>query len=158
MQNSTIQDLVLADSNHTEILLALLQEERNALEQRDTPKLDSSNQQKTQVLKQIESNARQRTALLGQAGFSQDKEGLNAYFDSLQNTQAKKIKNDFSRLEIQLGKCQELNNINGVILHRSQQNISRLLHIFRGQTSGSSTYDSTGNKNQYCENQAIAKA
>ena len=133
---SAIEQLLLADIQHGEELVVLLQAEKKALESRDSEQLQTLLARKKQTLSAIEDNTLQRqkiaSALSSQHPELDTTVLLTQHFQQLYN----QYKNKFER-------CEHLNNVNGKIIKHSQGRIQRMLRIF-SQNDEPMLYNSHG--------------
>jgi len=140
-----------------ESLTTLLMVERTALKDRDTANIKSVLEQKTGLLKELQSNATQRSQLLAQAGFDGNEQGMNAYLETLPAT-ASALINQWHVLKDKLFSCQEANQVNGNIVNRSRAQVESLLNIMRGQSGQQKIYTGAGKSSAIGGGHSLGKA
>lgn len=149
----THQGVVLLDT-----LEILLEQEFEALNQRNIEQLQQLIVQKTDALTQLEENNIARNQLFAQAGITPNKAGLQQYCDQLPDTQATMFKSQWSKLEQVLLSVNEKNKRNELIISRNSRNLEQLLSILRGQNQKTMLYDQSGEKGHYSAQSRIGKA
>lgn len=132
------------DAKACKQILSLLEEERAALGNRDTDKLDDIIKQKAVYLSQLENGAIQRTQWVKTN--TKDPQALAEKWEQLLQSQAPKLTEKWSEFRHLLDRCRAENEINGKLLARNQQVFSRLLSILRGQGETLNTYSVKGSK------------
>jgi len=152
LSSSITQAIELLESLNT-----LLMVERTALKDRDTTNIKSVLEQKTGLLKELETNATQRSQLLAQSGFDGDEQGMNAYLETLPVT-ASALINQWHVLKDKLLSCKEANQINGSIVNRSRAQVESLLNIMRGQSGEQKIYTGAGKSRVVSGGHSLGKA
>lgn len=140
-----------------ESLNELLLAERSALKERDTANIQSTLNQKTDLLKQLELNASARSQLLISSGYNGDELGMENYLESLPVT-ASQLKQQWLTLKEKLQTCKDANQINGTIVHRSKTQVEALLNILRGQSGQQKIYNDSGKSSSVGAGHSLAKA
>ncbi|SDH39318.1 flagella synthesis protein FlgN [Pseudomonas panipatensis] len=141
MPNATLLRLITDDIAAAQTLLQLIEDEFQALEERDLPRLQTLLDTKLPLLHQLEEHGRQRSELLRQAGVSADRTGL-AELAALGSVQAATVECS-DALNALLERCQQANLRNGRVIRNNQNATGRLLDILRGQETPS-LYDRHG--------------
>lgn len=149
----THQGVLLLDT-----LEKLLEQEFDALNQRNIDQLQQLIVQKTDALTQLEENNIARNQLFLQADITPDKAGLQQYCGQLSETQATTFKNQWSKLEQVLHSVNDKNRRNELIISRNSRNLEQLLSILRGQNQKTMLYDQSGEKGNYSAQSRIGKA
>lgn len=126
------------DAEQTDALYQLLQNERDALAQRDYDRFQNLLENKRELLARLESGLRQRQNWLNQAGFPDEQAALEAA-----QTQAPEIAGQWRQLAEQWRECQTFNTGNEQIALRTRQVVGRMLDILRGN-NGPALYDARG--------------
>lgn len=139
MNPSAVTTLLSQDLENAQALEELLLEERTLLERRELSALNELLERKANVLVEIERNEESRRRQLQEAGFSADREGLQAWCEQEQAAQ------QLEQLRERLRSCNELTSINGAIVHRSRSSTRQVLEILRGRTLLPGLYDREGN-------------
>lgn len=135
------------DISACESLITLLEQEREALSNRDMDALDTIIEGKAAQLKQLETSAQSRTAWARQY-LGNDTGGLeeikNAWQNLLEDAAIPQLKERWETLKELQTTCKEKNEANGKILARNQKTFKRLLDIIRGQTATPDLYSAAG--------------
>ncbi len=139
-------------------LCELLEQERDAIEQRALDQLQAVVNDKAALLEQIAANINARNEILSQAGCSADDEGLQAYLQSLPQPQSQRIQTDWQQLAQQLQKANTLNQRNEKVINRSQQSVNQLLSILQGHSQQNTLYNQSGAKGNYSPRNTLGKA
>ena len=121
-----------------EVVLGL---EMSALERRDIDALTENTKEKQDLISSIEKLGRERRALLQGAGVATDKEAVQALVEA-----EPALRGQWSELESVLLRCQQQNQINGILLEKGKQQTRRLLGILLGEGNRKETelYDARG--------------
>lgn len=141
-----------------ETLEKLLEQEFDALNQRNIDQLQQLIVQKTDALTLLEENNIARNQLFIQAGITPNKAGLQQYSAQLPETQATTFKSQWSKLEKILHSVNDKNQRNELIISRNSRNLEQLLSILRGQNQKTMLYDQSGEKGNYSAQSRIGKA
>lgn len=125
-------------------LVALLEQEREALKSRDLATLEDVIQNKSANLLHLEQSAKQRSAWIAPHVKPNDT-AENAWL-ALIGSHKPQIQQTWDELRNLLRECQEQNEINGKLLARNQQVFSRLLDIVRGKDESGPLYTAKGGR------------
>lgn len=109
-------------------LEVVLGQEHEALKLRDAAEITKNTESKQQLILAIETQGRERMALLQGAGKGTDKEAVLAFVDA--ETQ---LRSRWDELEAVLLRCQKQNQINGMLLEKGKQQTQQLLGILLGE-------------------------
>lgn len=139
-------------------LETLLDQEHEALGQRDITQLQQLVDQKTQALAALEENNLTRNQLLTEAGITPDKAGLKQYCAQLAPSEAELFKDHWRSMETALHSVNEKNQRNELIISRNSRNLEQLLSILRGQNQRNVLYDQSGGKGNYSAQNRLGKA
>lgn len=135
------------DISACELLLTLLEQEREALANRDIDALDTIIEGKATQLKQLEASAQNRTAWARQY-LGNNANGLDeikkAWQNLVEDAAIPQLKERWESLKTLQNSCKEKNEANGKILARNQKTFNRLLDIVRGQTATPNLYSAAG--------------
>ena len=134
-------------------LQKLLDQEREALEQRDYDGFNQLLGNKQQLLQQLEQHAGHRQQLLKNAGFSDDQQALDQA-----ERQAPATAKLWRTLLEQWQKCQQQNEVNERVAQRTRQVVGQVLDMLRGRTASSRTYDASGTAKSYNSGLTITSA
>ncbi|MGK0500020.1 MAG: flagella synthesis protein FlgN [Oceanicoccus sp.] len=137
----------------TSELLALLQQERKALETRQYQAFQQLISKKQQLLLKLEKNAEQRQQLLQAAGFTDETSTLNAA-----DHHAPIVATAWRKLGAQWSHCQELNEVNDRIAKRTRLVVGQILDLMRGQNSKDKLYTRKGNAHSTNSGRTITSA
>lgn len=141
------------DITHSEQLLAVLQQERHALENRDYNDLENLIAQKKHFVMQLENNAKQRKRWLSQHGMADDFVALNAA-----KTQAPDVITRWEAAATVWRECQTANQVNEQICRRTRLVVENVLNILRGETAPAATYDANGYSHRSQDGRTISNA
>lgn len=136
----------------------LLDEEYQALQQRNLEQLQALVEQKTEALQQLEENNQTRNQLFISAGITPDKAGLQAFQAGLNETDANAFSTLWNKLEKVLLQVNDKNKRNELIITRNSRNLEQLLSILRGQNQKNTLYDQSGEKGNYSAQNSLGKA
>lgn len=137
---SRLSDSYLA---HLQELFSVLEQEHRALKQREFDSLDASSTKKSAMLAGLERFEAQRQQLL-------------AASDAATRSDIEQVFNE--EIRALLGKCQDLNRINGGIIDISRQFNQRMLHTILGASGEDhGLYDAAGYNTDRRPGQAFAK-
>lgn len=152
-------DLIKDDITNLGQLHNILEQERLALEKNHSQQLTVITEEKTKSLNEIERNHQMRSDLLHSSGYSNNPDGIKSYLDSLTLINADSFKKQWGIMLEKLQSCMEMNDLNGKIIHRSQQQVTHMLSIMRGQVHNPSLYNEYGSTSAKSSFQrAITKA
>lgn len=141
MSEADFQNLLQSDRQSLSRLLAVLEEELEALRQQELPRLEALLTEKRQLLDSLEQGRRLRSRLLEEAGHEASLDGLRAWAQgSPQLPSLLALAADF---EQDLEHCQQLNQRNGRVIRSSQHATGQLLNLLRGEDSPN-LYDRQG--------------
>ena len=147
------QDLALAVR-----LKALLQEEKQRLEQRQYPAYQQVVQDKTQLLLQLDQADNERKQLMETMGFNADRTGFMAFLAFVPSSWKDKFLQLWESLSDIMNTCARLNKINGKILAHSQNAIERLMVIIRGAGNQPAIYQANGRRSMGTSQRVLATA
>jgi flagella synthesis protein FlgN len=136
----------------------LLDQEYQALQQRNLEQLQALVEQKTEALQQLEENNQTRNQLFISAGITPDKAGLQAFKAELNETDAIAFSTLWNELEKVLLQVNDKNKRNELIITRNSRNLEQLLSILRGQNQKNTLYDQSGEKGNYSAQNSLGKA
>lgn len=143
------------DLQETLQLLALLQQEQHAMEQRDRHGLTSIVKSKTICMDRIEHNANIRYQLLSAHQRPANESGWRQWVE--EHTQPN-IRDDWQKLLETLEQCRHLNEVNGRLINRGQQTLHHLLTVIRGQLEAPELYTQRGVTENCGNSHSVTKA
>ena len=138
----TLDKLLTNDVKATQSLLALLEEEQEALKSRNVESLEKIVEDKAPLLAQLEESAVQRTLWVQR--ITNEDNAEDAWKDILESDIPPALKTNWESLKQLLESCKLKNEVNGKMLARNQQVFSRLLDIMRGQQVSKNLYNASG--------------
>lgn len=153
---TSLQEMIAQDSAALAQLKQLLARERGQLEQRKQDELSRIAEQKSVLLDQLNSNAKQRQQILTTLGLPTNAQGWDLFLQ--RNTTTAPLLGDWKLVVTEFEDCQKMNDINGKMIARSQQTLSHLLGLLRGKVAAPSLYTAQGTKTQHTASYTVAKA
>lgn len=141
MSNATLLEITRHDIDLSEQLLALIDQEFQALTERQLDALESLLGDKQILLKQLDQHAQQRTTLLRNQGLPIDLQGLQAYAATQPN--GTELLAASTRLAQLMDECKIHNARNGQVIQANRFVVGKLLNVLQG-TTAPSLYDSRG--------------
>ncbi|WP_261842447.1 flagella synthesis protein FlgN [Aliamphritea ceti] len=139
-------------------LSGLLDQEFAALSERDVEKIQSTVQEKTDTLRELEANSKSRNELFAQLQITANKQGLDTFKSSLPSAQQAVFLKHWKPLEELLLEVNDKNQRNETVVNRNSRNLDRLMSIIRGQNQKNMLYDNIGGKGNYSAQQRLGKA
>lgn len=148
------QALLQQETEEVNRLLEALNREHQLLFRRETDAIGAVVADKEEALGRLNQLAGERSALLLQAGYSDDKAGFSAFINS---DESGELADKWQVLEEGLRGCQQQNQLNGMLLESSRQLAQQMLSIIVGQhTQKTELYDQSGaSKTSYGQNTSI---
>lgn len=138
-----IATLLQQDLQACNALEELLTQEGNALAQKDYSKQSQLIELKSQKLADLDSNSQKRQRFLISLKLPATQESWEGLLKQLDNPEIDKL---WQQLQDKFNQCQRLNEINGKVISRSRQVMSRLLNIMRGQVATPDLYNQAGGR------------
>ncbi len=151
-----LSQMLAQDSVAIQQLKQLLLDEREQLAQRKQEQLAAIAEQKTTLVNQLSHNSKQRQSILTALNLPTNTEGWDIFLQ--RNTITLPLRADWQRLVGEFEECQELNDINGKMIARSQQTLNHLLNLLRGKVATASLYTAQGLKTEQTSSFTVAKA
>jgi len=152
---NNIESLLQIDLKHAQRLVEVLQLERSCLKKRDPETLAALIEEKNQLLEKLNQSAQIRSQWLNQLGYDTS---LKAWEDVIEQQKDEALSLLWGQLQQSISTGQELNEINGRLIGRSQQTLLKLLSILRGNNSAPQLYGSDGNTQNNSESQCFTEA
>ncbi|KTT28680.1 flagella synthesis protein FlgN [Pseudomonas rhizoryzae] len=143
MANATLLEITRHDIDLSEQLLALIDQEFQALTERKLETLESLLDNKQILLKQLDQHAQQRSALLRHHGLPTDLQGLQAYAATQSN--GAELLAASTRLAQLMEECKVHNTRNGQVIQANRFVVGKLLNVLQG-TAAPTLYDSRGSQ------------
>lgn len=151
-----LRDMLAQDTHAIRELKALLEQERQLIEQRQLEGMQEIVSQKDQLLDNLSYTARQREQLLRSVGLSTDLAGWKAFLE--RDALTFRLAPEWEALTAEFAECQAANEVNGKMISRSRQTMSHLLNLIRGQVAAPSLYSKKGAATNYSSSHTVAKA
>lgn len=128
-------------------LLDALKDEQEALKSREVDAVNQILDKKVSLLEALEKSAQLRAAWAQTVANSNDEQGWSAMITELGRSD---IKESWQQLKSMYDDVRNQNEINGKLLSKHQNTISRVLDVMRGKTATPKLYNASG----YSSNQA----
>ncbi|MBS7663092.1 flagellar export chaperone FlgN [Pseudomonas lalucatii] len=155
MHETTLLKLFNDDIATAERLLALLDDEFQALGERDLPRLQSILTDKQPLLESLDQHGKSRSQLLLDLQLSADRAGLQALAERAPQGSELLARGD--ALSALLERCQAANLRNGRLIRASQASTSSMLGILRGGETPN-VYDSRGSAARIGQQRPLSQA
>ena len=155
MHDITLHDLFTQDIDTAERLLELIDDEFQALGERDLPHLQSILADKLPLLALLDQHASARSQILLGLQLSADRAGLQALAAS--SAQGAELIASGDRLNALLERCQAANMRNGRLIRSSQASARSMLGILRGGETPN-LYDSRGSTARIGQHRPLSQA
>jgi len=155
MHDTTLLELFTDDIGRAERLLELIDNEFQALSDRDLPRLQSILADKQPLLAQLDQHGKARSQLLTGLQLSADRSGLQALAE--RSSQGAELLARGDELNALLERCQAGNLRNGRLIRASQASTRSMLGILRGGETPS-LYDSRGSAARIGQQRPLSQA
>ena len=147
--------LLEKDLSDLAALLSALNEESNALKERNSDQISALAKTKATLVKQIEDRARAKVKLITASGAKIEAGKVKTGIDALGDQELSAL---WHESLVKLDECKELNQINGLIIERSRTRNKKIMDLVRGQHSTPTLYGNKGAEQAYSSANSIAKA
>lgn len=155
MQDTALLDLFSHDIGTAEQLLELIDNEFQALTDRDLTRLDRLLGDKQPLLALLQQHGNERSRLLQSANLSADRQGLATL--AAQSAVGDQLLARSEELSKLLQRCQDGNTRNGRLIRANQASVGSILGILRGgETPG--LYDSRGSAAKIAQQRPLSQA
>lgn len=123
-----------------------LENEKDALTNRDIQQIQQFTLEKKELLKNIEADIEQRHSLLSEAGFELDDAGMEALLTSFPEKVASSLSQGWQQLVSLHTDIQKINQSNGMIINKGLQQVDAMLSILQYNTEARTarTYNAKG--------------
>ena len=155
MHDITLLQLLSDDISVSQQLLALIQDEFNALGERDLPQLEQILERKLPLLSLLEQHGRHRSELLQSIQLSTDQKGLEEL--ATRSEHGSELLARSAQLSELLEQCRAANLLNGRVIRTSQTAANSVLSILRG-TETPNLYDSRGSTARIAQQRPLSQA
>ncbi len=140
-------------------LLELLQQEREALDQRNSEQVRKLTEQKNDLIPRLTTLGAQQNELLQQNTLATDSTGLTQFINRAPQAVKDHLLKHQHQLSQLLGQCKDINTSNGIIIAASRQSAETALAILRGQVGGNhAVYGASGEQLSYDKANPLGKA
>lgn len=150
--------LLKKDLSKADQLLQYLEAEKSAIETRDFDGYHGLQNNKKQLLIDIEALDRERTALMQEMGFSADKQGFDEFVKLVPTNWQQRFNDMWTTLSEKMNRCRDLNQVNGKVLHHAQIATERLMQMIKGVSSNQTVYHANGRTTQSGNARCLATA
>ncbi|PIE43336.1 MAG: hypothetical protein CSA50_05520 [Gammaproteobacteria bacterium] len=150
----TLFDFLDSDLNDLPHLEHALNEERLALQERNLSLLEQSQLLKQQVLQRLEQRTRAKSDYLAKACAPNPP----TFATLVRVSSNAELKAKWQLVQTLLNQCKQANSVNGKIISHSQQRVTKIMEIVRGQSRQSSLYGSQGKREILPSGCMLAKA
>ncbi|PID42351.1 MAG: hypothetical protein CSA52_03800 [Gammaproteobacteria bacterium] len=151
----TLIDFLDSDLNDLTRLEEVLNKERHALQERDLPQIEQSQQLKQELLQCLEQRARSKSTYLAKECAPKAPPTFSMLVKVSSNAE---LKSKWQLVQSLLNQCKQANSVNGKIISHSQQRVTRIMEIIRGQSRQSSLYGARGKKETMSGSCVLARA
>ena len=134
----------------------LLAQHRYLLE-RNMPEVESSASQLRVYVDRIRLNAHRRSQQLIKAGYTANDSGMRHHIQTLPEEQQATVEQLWQDLQTRVGRCRELNIVNGRLQGRLRAVTSKLLELLWGQMPGRA-YNRNGQMSKFTVPKSISDA
>ncbi|WP_439859083.1 flagella synthesis protein FlgN [Pseudomonas sp. MBLB4136] len=155
MHDTTLLNLFIDDIGTAERLLELIDDEFQALSERDLSRLQGILADKQPLLAQLDQHGKARSQLLLGLQLSADRSGLQALAEH--SDQGTELLARGDELNALLERCQAANLRNGRLIRASQASTNNMLGILRGGETPS-LYDSRGSAARIGQQRPLSQA
>ncbi|NQD93594.1 flagellar protein FlgN [Pseudomonas sp. CrR25] len=155
MHDTTLLELFTDDIGSAERLLELIENEFQALSERDLPRLQGILADKQPLLALLDQHGKARSQLLSSLQLSADRSGLQALAE--RSSQGAELLARGEELNALLERCQAGNLRNGRLIRSSQASTHSILGILRGGETPS-LYDSRGSAARIGQQRPLSQA
>jgi flagella synthesis protein FlgN len=155
MHDTTLLELFNDDIGSAEQLIELLDDEFQALGERDLVRLQSILENKQPLLIKLDQHGRTRSQLLISLQLSADRAGLQALAE--RSSQGAELLERGDQLQALLERCQAGNLRNGRLIRSNQTSARTMLGILRGGETPS-LYDSRGSTARIAQQRPLSQA
>ncbi|MDX1693365.1 MAG: flagellar protein FlgN [Ketobacteraceae bacterium] len=150
--------LLKKDLSKADQLLQYLEAEKSAIEKRDLDGYHGLQNNKKQLLIEIESLDRERKSLMESMGFSADKQGFQSFLQQVPANWRSRFEHLWESLSGKLNRCKDLNQVNGKILLHAQIATERLMQMIKGVSTNETVYQQNGRTSQGGNARCLATA
>lgn len=157
MDINSLRNMIAQDKTALEELRDCLFKERDYLENRNLDPMQILIERKIQLIEQISQQVKFRAQVLAKLNLPQTAAGWNQFLQRHPLTQP--LETEWQTVVQIYEECQELNQINGKLVARSQKTFGHILNLIRGQVTAPSLYGANGSsKTQTTGSYTLAKA
>ena len=136
-----IETMLEDDLRHGRQLLALLEQETQAVKIRNYELVEQLLTEKTPLMELLKSNALKRQAWLESVQKTHQDANWNFI---LKQIKLEHLSQQWGEVKVVMSKCQEINTINGQLVQRGLKCNQRVLSILQGNTESEKLYNAKG--------------
>ena len=114
-------------------LYQLLKTEFDQLSRRDIERIEETLEAKQALLSELEALSEMRYRILAENGFSADKDGHDAFINSVEGSGGDALRASWQALQQTLEDCQQQNQVNGQVLEASRRGAEQALAVLLGK-------------------------
>ena len=141
-----------------EQLEKLLEQERDALSNRELEQIQDSITEKQGLINRYLKINKERVALLESLGLTANNEGVEKLIANAPAVAQPVLTESWRKLQEKLEVLQERNKVNGLISSRNLKNVEQLLSIMSGRSAKDRLYNQKGSAGHYRAQSRIGKA
>ncbi|WP_396587241.1 flagella synthesis protein FlgN [Bermanella sp. R86510] len=153
-----IEQLLNNECHVLDQLLSTLQQEAQALLDRDTKVMDESAQRKRSLLIAFQKQAKKRQAYLSSQGVNTDETGLLSLVEQVDTETRTHLKQLWSRTRELFSNVIRKNEENGIVIQHSQQRTRNLLKILHGDRNRPNLYNEKGSAGKGAQSHRLGEA
>lgn len=137
-------------------VLALLEQERQALADRDGAAIEKIIPLKIEAFERWEQTEQQRLTLLHEAGFTPDNAGMEQCLEQLESIP--QFRTAWQKLLDLTVRCREENDTNGTMIEVNRRHTTEALAILSGQPIRPTGYAASGNAQRSADHRLLGEA
>lgn len=153
---SVLADLIAAEADVVSAFVLLLKEEQEILKTGSADALPPVVEKKAVVTQQLAPLAANRNRLLVRAGFTADRNGVEAWLAANPGDQA--VGEGWARLQTLAAEAKELNRVNGELIRLRMQNNTQALEVLLAAANRQDLYGADGQAAQATTRRIIDSA
>jgi len=157
MDINSLHQMIAQDKSALQELRDCLIKERECLEHRKLDSMQALIERKIQLIDEISQQVKFRAQVLSKLNLPQTAAGWSQFLNRHPLTQP--LEAEWQEVVQCFEECQQLNQVNGKLVARSQKTFGHILNLIRGQVAAPSLYGANGSSNtQSTESYTFAKA
>lgn len=156
MQDTELLSQLAEDIGNAQRLLDLIDQEYQALAERDLAGLETLLTQKQTTLALLGQHGARRSQALRQAGVTSDMDGMKAY--AARSSCGAALLDNARQLEELLEACRQSNERNGKLIRANQTAVGGMLRILKGSAETPDLYDRRGSASKSTYHRPLSQA